>query len=185
MNILVSSLDPVTVSLSTVTGSTWFKNTAPYLYFFPLTISIIGMKLCPWDLQTEFAVIRYWRRLKERDLAGRRKHCSSCSDEQAWVLWGAERLLLPRYTWRNKCDAQRQSTCIWQGRMPSPTWVLSGTARTGPALESHMAAASQPLLLLPLVFGRGRQDSVSPFLMAFRDSTARYPHITIKMGEDL
>lgn len=78
------------------------------------------MKLCPWDLQIEFAVIRYWRRLKGRELYGRRKHCSSCSDEPAWVLWGSERLLLPRYTWRTKCDAQRQSMWIWQGRMPSP-----------------------------------------------------------------
>lgn len=78
------------------------------------------MKLCPRDLQIEFAVMRYWRRLKVRDLYGRRKHCSSCSDEQAWVLWGSECLLLPRYTWRNKCDAQRQSMYIWQGRMPSP-----------------------------------------------------------------
>lgn len=36
-----------------------------------------------------------------------------------------------------------------------PTWELSGTARTGPALESHTAAASHPLLLLPLVFRKG------------------------------
>lgn len=47
-----------------------------------------------------------------------------------------------------------------------PTWVLSDTARTGPGLESHTAAASQ-------LFRRGRQDSASPFLVAFRDSTAR------------
>lgn len=53
-----------------------------------------------------------------------------------------------------------------------PTWVLSGTERTGPALESHIAAASQPLLLLllPMVFRRGQQDSASSFLMALRDS---------------
>lgn len=79
------------------------------------------MKLCPRDLQIELAVIRYWRRLKGRELYGRRKHCSSCWDEPAWVLWGSERLLLlPRYPWRTKYDAQRQSMCICQGRMPSP-----------------------------------------------------------------
>lgn len=56
------------------------------------------------------------------------------------------------------------------GCLPPPTWVLSGTERTGPALESHIAAASQPLLLLPTVFRRGQRDSASSFLMALRDS---------------
>lgn len=108
------------------------------------------MKLCAWDLQMEFPVLRK-RRLEVRPLRKKETY-HNINLVNKPEFRDALSTCCQSYIRRTKCDAQRQHKCVWQGGMPSPCQLLPGRAGVQPAPKGHLAAASQSLLLLPTMF---------------------------------